>query len=64
MGGGQFVTTHRGTPPLNLGFGHTDDFARDHERMSAAGVRFLEAPHDERHGTGNTWDLIENHPSR
>ena len=53
-------------------FLHTDDFARDHERMSAAGVRFLEQPRHEPYGTvavfadlyGNTWDLIEHHPSR
>lgn len=45
----------------------TDDFARDHARMTAAGVRFREAPRDEAYGTvavfedlyGNPWDLIE-----
>ena len=45
----------------------TDDFARDHARMSAAGVRFHEEPRHEPYGTvavwedpwGNTWDLIE-----
>lgn len=48
-------------------FLETDDFARDHARMSAAGVRFLEAPRHEPYGTvavfedvsGNRWDLIE-----
>lgn len=48
-------------------FLQTDDFARDHGRMSAAGVRFLEPPRREAHGTvavfedlyGNRWDLIE-----
>lgn len=45
----------------------TDDFARDHERMRAAGVRFEEPPRHESYGTvavfrdlyGNRWDLIE-----
>lgn len=48
-------------------FLQTDDFAADHARMSAAGVRFLEAPRREPYGTvavfedlhGNRWDLIE-----
>ena len=48
-------------------FLHTDDFARDHGRMSAAGVRFLEAPRHEAYGMvavfedlyGNRWDLIQ-----
>jgi catechol 2,3-dioxygenase-like lactoylglutathione lyase family enzyme len=48
-------------------FLHTDDFARDHRRYSAAGVRFLEEPRVEAYGTvavfadpfGNKWDLIE-----
>ena len=48
-------------------FLHTDDFARDHARMTAAGVRFREAPRDEPYGRvavwedpfGNPWDLIE-----
>jgi catechol 2,3-dioxygenase-like lactoylglutathione lyase family enzyme len=48
-------------------FLETDDFARDHARMSAAGVRFLEAPRHEPYGVvavfqdlyGNRWDLIE-----
>jgi catechol 2,3-dioxygenase-like lactoylglutathione lyase family enzyme len=48
-------------------FLETDDFARDHGRMSAAGVRFLEAPRHEPYGSvavfedlyGNRWDLIE-----
>lgn len=47
-------------------FLHTDDFARDHARMVAAGVHFREAPRDEPYGTvavfedlyGNGWDLI------
>ncbi|MEX0954359.1 MAG: VOC family protein [Rhizobiaceae bacterium] len=49
-------------------FLRTDDFERDHERMLAAGVRFLENPRLEGYGTvavfedlyGNRWDLIEN----
>ncbi|MBT2364135.1 VOC family protein [Streptomyces sp. ISL-10] len=32
-------------------FLHTDDFARDRARMSAAGVRFLEEPRYEPYGT-------------
>ena len=48
-------------------FLETDDFARDHTRMSRAGVRFLEAPRHEPYGVvavfedlyGNRWDLIE-----
>lgn len=51
-------------------FLHTDDFARDHTRMRAAGVRFLEEPRHEPYGTvavfedlyGNRWDLLQ--PSR
>ena len=46
---------------------HTDDFARDQERMRAAGVTFCEEPRDEAYGTvvvfedisGNRWDLIQ-----
>ncbi|MBM3123226.1 MAG: VOC family protein, partial [Chloroflexi bacterium] len=48
-------------------FLHTDDFARDHARMQAAGVTFLESPRAEPYGRvvvfedlyGNRWDLIE-----
>ena len=48
-------------------FLHTDDFARDHAAMLAAGVTFREAPRSEAYGTvavfedlyGNGWDLIE-----
>ncbi|HEX3542147.1 MAG TPA: VOC family protein [Acidimicrobiales bacterium] len=48
-------------------FLETEDFASDHRRMRAAGVRFLEAPRHERYGTvavfedlyGNKWDLIQ-----
>ncbi|WP_417208078.1 VOC family protein [Antarctobacter sp.] len=48
-------------------FLHTDDFARDHAAMRAAGVPFAEAPRHEPYGTvavftdpfGNRWDLIE-----
>ncbi len=48
-------------------FLHTDDFARDHARYAAGGVRFVEGPRDEPYGTvavfedafGNRWDLIE-----
>jgi catechol 2,3-dioxygenase-like lactoylglutathione lyase family enzyme len=45
----------------------TDDFRRDHARMRAAGVAFLDEPRREAYGTvavfrdpfGNRWDLIE-----
>ncbi|MEU5091800.1 VOC family protein [Streptomyces sp. NPDC021356] len=48
-------------------FLHTDDFARDHARMLAAGVSFLEQPRHEPYGTvavfqdlyGNRWDLLQ-----
>jgi len=48
-------------------FLETDDFARDHARYLANGVRFLEEPRAEAYGTvavfedlyGNRWDLIE-----
>ena len=51
-------------------FLQTDDFAADHARMTAAGVRFAEAPRHEPYGTvavfedlyGNRWDLIEPRP--
>ncbi|HUJ60551.1 MAG TPA: VOC family protein [Kofleriaceae bacterium] len=48
-------------------FVETDDFARDHARLRARGVRFVEPPRRERYGTvavfedlyGNRIDLIE-----
>ena len=48
-------------------FLETHDFARDHARMTAAGVLFEEAPRTESYGIvavfrdpwGNRWDLIE-----
>ncbi|MFF9915273.1 VOC family protein [Streptomyces sp. NPDC013457] len=48
-------------------FLHTDDFGRDHTRMTAAGVSFLEEPRHEPYGTvavfedlyGNRWDLLQ-----
>ena len=48
-------------------FLETDDFAGDHARMSAAGVRFLEPPRHEPYGSvavfedlyGTKWDLIQ-----
>ncbi|MFE6488149.1 VOC family protein [Streptomyces sp. NPDC057757] len=51
-------------------FLHTDDFARDHERMRAAGVTFLEEPRHEPYGSvvvfedlyGNRWDLLQPAP--
>ncbi len=51
-------------------FLHTEDFAADHERMRAAGVRFLEEPRHEAYGSvavfedlyGNRWDLLQPKP--
>ncbi|MFK3983654.1 VOC family protein [Micromonospora sp. NPDC050397] len=48
-------------------FLNTDDFDRDHRRMTASGVRFVEPPRHEPYGSvavfedlyGNRWDLIE-----
>lgn len=48
-------------------FLETDDFARDHARMLAAGVVFEETPRSEPYGTvavwrdpfGNRWDLLQ-----
>lgn len=48
-------------------FLHTDDFERDHSRMTKAAVRFVEGPRQEAYGKvavfldlyGNRWDLIE-----
>ncbi|MGY5050202.1 VOC family protein [Streptomyces sp. 900105755] len=48
-------------------FLHTEDFARDHARMTAAGVTFLEEPRHEAYGSvavfqdlyGNRWDLLQ-----
>lgn len=48
-------------------FLNSDDFAHDHARMLAAGVKFREAPRVEPYGTvavfedlyGNGWDLIQ-----
>lgn len=47
-------------------FLETDDFARDHTAMRAAGVEFEEAPRHETYGSvavwrdpfGNRWDLV------
>ncbi|MGW7438755.1 VOC family protein [Streptomyces sp. NPDC054849] len=48
-------------------FLYTDDFARDHTRMTTEGVRFLEEPRHETYGSvavfedlyGNRWDLLQ-----
>ncbi|MFE0800020.1 VOC family protein [Streptomyces sp. NPDC058812] len=48
-------------------FLYTDDFARDHARMAAGGVTFLEEPRHEPYGSvavfqdlyGNRWDLLQ-----
>lgn len=51
-------------------FLETDDFWRDHARMLAHGVEFLETPREEsygivavfRDGYGNRWDLLQSKP--
>ncbi|APH69955.1 VOC family protein [Aquibium oceanicum] len=51
-------------------FLETDDFHRDHARMSDKGVRFREPPREEAYGRvavfedlyGNLWDLLEPKP--
>ncbi|MBC6456700.1 VOC family protein [Actinomadura sp. HBU206391] len=48
-------------------FLYTEDFDRDHARMRAAGVAFLETPREEDYGKvavfedlyGNRWDLLQ-----
>ena len=48
-------------------FLYTDDFQRDHQRMLAAGIKFVREPAVEPYGTvavfedlyGNLWDMIE-----
>lgn len=52
-------------------FLETDDFARDHAAMLAAGVSFEEPPRHESYGTvavwrdpfGNRWDLLQRNPA-
>ncbi len=48
-------------------FLHTDDFARDYQRYTTAGVHFIRGPEEQPYGTvgvfrdlyGNLWDLIQ-----
>ena len=48
-------------------FLHTDDFWRDHNAMTADGIRFVRPPVEEPYGTvavfedlyGNLWDMIQ-----
>lgn len=48
-------------------FLHTDDFWRDYRAMTSRGVKFREAPREEKYGTvvvfedlyGNKWDLLQ-----
>lgn len=77
-GGASLVLARADTPEQRAGIGaqgagrvwlflETDDFARDHARLIAAGARFEEAPRHEAYGTvavwrdpfGNRWDLIQ-----
>ena len=79
-GGVRIVLARAETPAQSAAIGNqcggrvflfldTDDFARDHARMLAAGVVFEEAPRTEPYGTvavwrdpwGNRWDLIQRH---
>jgi catechol 2,3-dioxygenase-like lactoylglutathione lyase family enzyme len=76
--GARFLLAEAATPDQGSSIGeaaggraafflHTDNFARDEQRMHAAGVRFLETPRHETYGTvavfedlyGNRWDLLE-----
>ena len=77
-GGCQLVLARADTPAQQAVIGRqaggrvwlflqTDDFARDHARMIAAGVHFEEPPRVEDYGTvavwrdpfGNRWDLLQ-----
>lgn len=77
-GGCQLVLVRADSPQQSAAIGQqaggrvwlflqTDDFARDHARMTAAGVQFEEPPRHEAYGTvavwrdpfGNRWDLIQ-----
>ncbi len=76
-GGAALVLARADTPAQHAAIGNqtggrvflflqTDDFARDHAAMQAAGVVFEEAPRVEPYGTvaiwrdpfGNRWDLV------
>ena len=77
-GGARLVLARADTPEQAQAIGNqaggrvflflqTDDFARDHAAMLAAGVEFEEAPRHEPYGTvavwrdpfGNRWDLLQ-----
>ncbi|MEE1756550.1 VOC family protein [Streptomyces sp. SP18CS02] len=66
-GGGQESAVGGQTGGRVAFFLHTGDFAGDHARMLAGGVRFLEEPRHEPYGTvavfedlyGNRWDLLQ-----
>jgi catechol 2,3-dioxygenase-like lactoylglutathione lyase family enzyme len=77
-GGVSLVLAQASTPEQKVAIGnqtggrvgfflHTDDFARDYQRMTAYGILFREEPRHEPYGTvavfedqwGNTWDLLE-----
>ncbi len=67
VGAEQIAAIHKTAGKRVAYFLNTDDFARDHARMLAAGVKFREQPRHEPYGTvavfedlyGNGWDLIE-----
>jgi predicted enzyme related to lactoylglutathione lyase len=77
-GGPDLVLARADTPDQRAAIGHqaggrvflflqTDDFARDADRITAAGGQFEETPRDEPYGRvavwrdpfGNRWDLIQ-----
>jgi catechol 2,3-dioxygenase-like lactoylglutathione lyase family enzyme len=79
-GGAEIVLARADTDAQRAAIGHqgagrvwlfleTDDFARDHARMTAAGIVFEEVARREAYGIvavwrdpfGNRWDLIERH---
>lgn len=78
QGGGSFILAQAATKAQRAAIGQqgagrvwlfleTDDFARDHARLTQAGVVFEEEPRHEPYGSvavfqdpfGNRWDLIQ-----
>jgi catechol 2,3-dioxygenase-like lactoylglutathione lyase family enzyme len=67
VGGEQIACVGNQTGGRVFLFLHTDDFARDHEALTARGVEFVREPKVESYGTvavfkdlyGNLWDLIQ-----
>lgn len=81
VGGAQLLLAQASGPAQAACIGHqtggrvflflnTDDFWRDHARLTAQGVTFVRAPVEQPYGTvavfqdlyGNLWDLIQRRP--